>query len=238
MNYNIVMQGVNIDEAPIRTYSKSNIIVYQSDAPSDGFLIKKGVVRVYQISPNGESITITFCTVGDVFPIAWLAGETSPSMYYYEAFEDLELMCLNRDVWNSALNQPGAHQAFSHYILRNYQSSLLRVTALEQAKARDKIAYTVFYLMYRHAHEILPGIYKVDLKLKHQDIAALIGLTRETTAIEMHALQEAKVLSYQNQRYLIKREELLNIINEDSLRHIDLKPSNNRFSLRTRFATV
>lgn len=218
----IFMNGVPIPDAVARRYGKSSIIVYQGEVPRDGFLVKSGVVRVYQIGTNGESRTITFCTEGDVFPTAWLSGTSSPAMYYYEAFEDVELVILSRQNWQDAIASPEAHAAFAQYMVNNYQASLVRIAALEQAKARDKIAYTLFYLILRHAREIMPGVYKLDLKLKHQDIAEMVGLTRETTAIEVHALQAAKVLSYQNQRYLIKREKLLDILNEDSLRQIEL----------------
>lgn len=218
----IRMQGVNIANTIARRYGKSSIIVYQGEVPRDGFLVKSGVVRVYQIGTNGESRTITFCTDGDVFPTAWLSGTSSPAMYYYEAFEDVELVILTRQIWQDAVSGPKGYEAFAQYMVDNYQSSLVRIAALEQAKARDKIAYTLFYLILRHAREIMPGVFKLNLKLKHQDIAEMVGLTRETTAIEVHALQAAKVLSYQNQRYLIKREKLLDILNEDSLRQIEL----------------
>ncbi|CAN5437844.1 hypothetical protein BH10PAT3_BH10PAT3_6540 [soil metagenome] len=220
--YNKFMHGVHIEETVARRYGKSSIIVYQGEIPRDGFLVKKGVVRVYQIGASGDSRTITFCTEGDVFPVAWLAGSSSPAMYYYEAFEDVDLVLLSREVWNKTMAKSGALDSFSKYMIQNYQASLVRIAALEQAKARDKIAYTLFYLILLHAHEIVPGVYKLDLKLKHQDIAELVGLTRETTAIEVHALQAAKVLSYQNQRYLIKKEKLLSTLNEDSLRQIEL----------------
>lgn len=216
------MQGVTIDQSVARRYGKSSIVVYQGEVPREGFLVKKGVVRVYQIGSNGDSRTITFCTEGDVFPISWLGDHVTPAMYYYEAFDDVELVSISREVWEKTLNAPGAQAAFSQYLIHSYQTSLVRIAALEQAKAHDKIAYTLFYLVLKHSREIMPGVFRLDLKLKHQDIAEMVGLTRETTAIEVHALQEAKVLSYQNQRYLIKREKLLSIINEDSLRQLEL----------------
>ncbi len=216
------MNGVLLDESSARRYGKSSIIVYQGEIPRDGYLVKKGVVRVYQIGVGGDSRTVTFYTKGDIFPVAWLGGTSAPAMYYYEAFDDVDLVPISRETWNKAMEKPESLKAFSIYMVKNYQSSLVRIAALEQAKAHDKIAYTLFYLLLRHGREIMPGITRLELKLKHQDIAELVGLTRETTAIEVHSLQKEKVLSYQNQRYLIKKEKLLDILNEDSLRQLEL----------------
>lgn len=216
------MDGVISQEAAARHYGRSSIIVYQGEIPRDGFYVKEGVVKVYQIGNGGESRTITFCTPGDVFPVDWLVGQSTPAMYYYEAFSDCDLVLLSKEVWKETLSQEGTKDAFSQYIARNYQSALVRIAALEQPKARDKILYTLLYLLLRHSREIMPGVFRLELKLKHQDIAELVGVTRETTAIELHGMQKAKLLSYQNQRYLIKKERLLDALNEDSLRSLEL----------------
>ena len=172
------MNGVFLDETAARRYGKSSIIVYQGEIPRDGFLVKKGVVRVYQIGANGDSRTVTFYTKGDVFPVAWLGGNTAPAMYYYEAFDDVDLVPISRETWDKVMADPKSLHAFSMYMVKNYQSSLVRIAALEQAKAHDKIAYSLFYLLLRHGREIMPGIVRLELKLKHQDIAELVGLTR------------------------------------------------------------
>ncbi len=203
-----------------RKYGKTSIIVYQGEILRDAFLVKEGVVKVYQIGKSGEIHIIKFCTVGDIFPVAWIIGDASPAIYYYEAFTDVILETISHEQWDEALKKPSTKEAYTKYILNKYQSSLIRIAALEQPKARDKILYTLFYLCMQHSREIMPGVWRLDLRLKHQDIAELVGLTRETTAIELHNLQKEKVLSYQNQRYLIKREKLLEQLNEESLRSL------------------
>lgn len=216
------MEDILPKGAPARHYGKSSIVVYQGEVPRDAFYVRKGVIKVYQIGSGGETCTITFCTPGDIFPVAWLTGLTGPAMYYYEAFSDADLVAISKDHWQKVMESPKLKDKFAEYAVRNYQASLVRIAALEQPKAKGKIVYTLFYLILRHAREIVPGVFRLELKLKHQDIAELIGVTRETAAIELHALQKAKVLSYQNQRYLIKREKLLSVLNEDSLRQLEL----------------
>lgn len=214
------MDNLELKGLTPRKFGKTSIIVYQGEVLRDAYLVKEGVVKVYQIGKSGETHIIKFCVKGDIFPVAWIIGSASPAIYYYEAFTDTILETISHDVWNEAVKKPAVKEAYMKYILDKYQSSLVRIAALEQPKARDKILYTLFYLCMQHSREIMPGVWRLDLRLKHQDIAELVGLTRETTAIELHALQEEKVLSYQNQRYLIKREKLLDQLNEESLRSL------------------
>jgi len=206
----------------VRRFGKASIIVYQGEIPREGFYVKEGLVRAYQIGSDGNTRTITFCGPGDVFPIAWLVGESNPAMYYYEAFTDCDLTLITKEWWNKAYSSTKFKDKYSAYVSKNYQSSLVRIAALEQPKAQAKILYTILYLLLRHSHKVVPDVYRIDMKLKHQDIAEMIGLTRETTAIELSKLQKDKILSYQNQKYLVKKSKLLAALNEDSLKQLEI----------------
>jgi len=211
----------NIKGLNTRRYGKASIVVYQGEIPREGFYVKEGLVRAYQISSDGNTRTITFCGPGDIFPIAWLVGG-NPAMYYYEAFTDCDLTSLTKEWWNKAQTSTKFKDNYAKYVSANYQSSLVRIAALEQPKAQAKILYTLLYLLLRHSHRIVPGVYRIDMKLKHQDIAEMIGLTRETAAIELNKLQKEKILSYQNQKYLVKKDKLLAALNEDSLKQLEI----------------
>jgi len=204
-----------------RRFGKASIVVYQGEIPREGVYVKEGIVRAYQIGTDGNTRTITFAGPGDIFPIAWLVGD-SPAMYYYEAFTDCELTSLTREWWDKANSSKTFKDKYALYVSKNYQASLVRIAALEQPKAQAKILYTLLYLLVRHSHQVVPGVYRIDMKLKHQDIAEMIGLTRETAAIELNKLQKSKILSYQNQKYLVKKEKLLAALNEDSLKQLEI----------------
>lgn len=97
----------------------------------------------------------------------------------------------------------------------------MRVIALEQPRAREKILYTFYYLTYRFGKQITPNTYMIKINLTHQMIADFIGLTRETTAIVLNQIKNDKILSYKRQKYLVNRAKLLQNIGEDSFANIE-----------------
>ncbi len=86
---------------------------------------------------------------------------------------------------------------------------------------RDKLIYTLYYLCLRYG-EAKATKTLIPLMLTHQNLAGLVGVTRETTATEMNRLEKQKVLSYDNQKYIVDVERLLNLIGEDSFRDINI----------------
>jgi CRP-like cAMP-binding protein len=101
------------------------------------------------------------------------------------------------------------------HLAGNYAASLLRITALEQAKARDKLLYTLYYLCCRYGKQVAKRV-EIGISLTHQNLAALTGLTRETAATEMNRLKNCKLLTYDHQTYRVNMDALLDALGEDS----------------------
>lgn len=102
------------------------------------------------------------------------------------------------------------------YSMNNYTSAQMRITALEQSRANEKIMFTLYYLVFRYGVELRPGVFAVRLGLTHAVIAEMVGLTRETTAVELNKLKKAGAVTYNTKEYVIKREVLERLMGEDS----------------------
>jgi CRP/FNR family transcriptional regulator len=181
-----------------------------------------GVVRVYSISEAGDEQVVIFHDDGEFFPTSWIFDKTVGAIFFYEAFTDCEVALVPKtELINFIYANPETTKFVLNYFAANYTASLIRVNALEQPKARDKLVYTLYYLCQRYSkNNDGRNIVTIPMNLTHQTIASLVGLTRETTAVEMSRLKKQKVITYSQQRYQINLEKLLEIINEDSFKDI------------------
>jgi CRP-like cAMP-binding protein len=103
----------------------------------------------------------------------------------------------------------------------------MRITALEQSRAVEKILFTLYYLLYQFGDSKGNDEFLLDLKLTHATIASLVGLTRETTATELNKLKKKGVLTYTKKIYTVNRKKLEHTLGEDSfaeLIDIESKP--------------
>lgn len=206
-----------------RSVSKSNIIFYQGEVPQSAALIKRGVVKVYNLSPEGEEQLVTFHVAGEFFPSTWLFGQTTSTVYFYETFTDCDICFIPKSDLQEIINSDAVNlQFFMNAYVRNYTGMLLRVTALQQAKASAKISYTLFYLSERYGKSVSQNISKINIQLTHQQFASLVGLTRETTATEMKKLEKQGIVRYDNQVYKVNTKKLLENMGDESFTDIRL----------------
>lgn len=199
-----------------RKFEKGEIILVQGETPDCTYVIKKGVVKTYNLTAAGEEKPIGFDMAGDIFPLAWVFGQVSRVTYYYEAFTRCELYCVPRDdykafIMNSTSRLLGVMENF----IARYTRYQLRVNALEQSKAAAKILNTVHFLCLSYGTDIKKNTVRIEIPLTQQDLANFMGLTRETTGIELKKLQRNGVLTYKRQNYIVRTDKLNQLLDEE-----------------------
>lgn len=206
-----------------RFIKKRTILFYQGEVPRSANLVKTGLVKVYSINSSGEEQIVAFHTPGDIFPTPWVFGESSNTLFYYEALSDCEILSLPKDELTKLVySDPVMLKSMFDYFVKEHTGMLIRVTALEQTRAIEKILFTLYYLLFHYGKEGEPGIYTIDLKLTQPIIASMVGLTRETTAKNLNQLKRRGIIEYKEYFYTIDKVKLERYLGEDSFKNINL----------------
>lgn len=218
-----ILQAVT-PHSTTRSISKGATLLYQSEIPRFTYTVSKGLIRAYSIASSGEERTISLHSKGDVFPLSWIYGETNSTLFYYEAVEDSEIVCTPKSTFLSTVyNDPVALQSVVKHIVNEHTAQQMRITALEQPTAIEKISLTLYYLLIRHGRQRTPDYYTLTIKLTHTMIASLVGLTRESTALHLSSLKKSGVLTYKGFIYTIHKPSLEKFISEDGFKDVVLR---------------
>lgn len=179
---------------------------------------------MYRLGNFGEEQVVGFRTKGDIFPETWLFGKTSSALYYYEAMEDSEVLTVEKPVLLELFDTHAdiKNRVFD-YMVTNYTGLLMQISALEQSRAAEKLLLMMYYLMFRYGKQTTAGVYKVDLHLTHTTLGSLMGLTRETTTMELGRLKRKKIITYDSKSFTIYRQELERRIGDESFGGIHLQ---------------
>ena len=206
-----------------KTFKRGSIILYQSEVPRAGYVITSGLVHVYAINSSGDERIIRLHVSGDLFPLSWLSGDISSTLFYYEAATDVTVQPITRKDFNDAVeSDPSVAVRLLHSALKEDTALTLRITALEQSTAAEKIAMTLYYLLMRHGEETSPHHFTISLKLTQSMLANLVGLTRESTAVNLKTLKRKDIVRYKNFVYTVRKDLLESYIGEDSFKDVDL----------------
>lgn len=210
-------------QAPKRTFKKRTVILYQGEIPRTAYVVLKGVVKSYALTSGGEEQVVKIYPKDSVFSLPWLFSNTKHALYYYEAQTDCVLAPIDKDSFFKVVDKdPKGQRELLEHLATLYTGALVHITALEQARAREKVLTILYYLCLSSGSEFKPGKFKVELHLTHSIIAALCGLTRETTALELSKLKKLSIVKYTARYYLIDKAGIEKQLGEDNFANIQL----------------
>lgn len=193
-----------------RDRPKGQIVIYQGDPLDSFYFITSGYVRVYTISDEGEERTLLLLTDGDVFPL--LKDPERPessSLYFYAVMEDIKVIAIRQsDFLEYIRTHRQAAWTVFRYISEFTHTLAGRIEVLETKSAEHKILKLLDYLIETCGQRLTPDTYRLKLKLTQQDMADLIGHTRETTSTTMARLTRQRVLSYKAGYIVVNRQAI------------------------------
>jgi CRP-like cAMP-binding protein len=204
-----------------RQFAKKRTILFQGEIPRSVMVLQSGLVKVYGITTGGDQRTVTLLSAGDIFPIECVFDKSRVSLYYYEALNDCGVLSLPKPDFLSALATDAAlkDQVFQSY-MAHYTSATMHIYALEHSHAQEKLVYILQYLVARFGEKQADGLTKIELRLSHQDIAEMVGLTRETTAVELHRLKDKGLIDYQRFSYFVNVPLLVQATGSDEFENV------------------
>src|ERR1700722_9551077 len=82
-----------------RVYRRGQIILFQGESPRYAYLVKRGVVKTYNIDYDGKEQFIDLESPGATFPKLWIWGKENNAGYYHEALSDCDIYVIPREAY-------------------------------------------------------------------------------------------------------------------------------------------
>ncbi len=184
-------------------FKKGKTILRAGEEPRDFFYLKKGFIRLYSLSKNGEDLTLIIFKPKDLFPIMWAINNT-PSDYFLEAMTPVELWRAPKSQFLAFIHQnPDVLFGLTSAILERLGGLLARMEYLVFGNAYAKVA-SILVICARRFGKKEDSSVIIEVPLTHSDIASLIGVTRETASIEIKKIENKGLLSRRGHLFVIK----------------------------------
>jgi CRP/FNR family cyclic AMP-dependent transcriptional regulator len=208
---------------PVRHFKKDRPLFYQGEVPQTAFFIKSGVIKVYNITTAGEEKIVSYEAEGSLVPSGWLFAKSPAALFYYDSFTDSQLYSVPKRDLMSFLNSNhlAATSLLDHYASM-YTAAIMHLHALEQSRARDKLLHIFQYLSLRFGKPLDKTVFRIELRLTHQDIANLIGITRETVTAEISKLSKSGIVKSENLHYIVDTNKALRQVGENDFDQVNL----------------
>jgi CRP/FNR family transcriptional regulator/CRP/FNR family cyclic AMP-dependent transcriptional regulator len=191
-----------------QVYPKNEVIFRKGDPGLRLYIIKSGKVKIVLPSQDGKEAIIAILSNGDFF------GELSlfdgkPRSASAITIDDTDLLTIHRDHFLQFIQE---HPHVASDILAVVSSRLRQADNLvEDASFLDlpaRLAKRLLDLADEHGVNVQDGV-QITLKLTQQDIAGMVGATRESVNKQLKFCQDRGVLKMESQHLIILKPEEL-----------------------------
>lgn len=198
-----------VRQYPIRSFQRNETLIFQDDQPVEIYFIKSGFVKGYDIDSQGTEQLLWLGSEGDFVPLTWVFDAEPTVPYFFSALGNVEAFAIRRADLKKFLRENNEALAeITEQLALRLINTYHHLNAAEKAKAEEKILYSLYFLANRFASLAGQSENQVSLPVTHQDIAGLIGLSRETASQELKKLKDIGLIHYDKFRFMIDRQKL------------------------------
>lgn len=164
-----------------RTYRKGETLYLPGEPSGHLFMLKRGVIKLSRLLPDGRELTLTLLKPGDVFGELEVVGDT-PHDAQAVAYEDV-LLCVmaRRDLLRWMQRKPELSLRITKLTGFRLRTIEHRLERLLFRSAPAKLADLLVELARQFGRRDGSGLL-IDLPLTHQELANLTGSVRETVS--------------------------------------------------------
>jgi CRP/FNR family transcriptional regulator len=195
---------VKIDSISImRNYTKGRIIFMEGEPGEAFYYIKSGLVKISKISSDGREHILHILNEGHVFAEVTLFNNTSyPATA--EVLEEAQIgMIKNSDLQKLIVENPEISLELIKYLNHRLIEAQNKVRNLALYDTFGRTAQALVKLAEDHGKKTDVGI-ELDLGISRQELANIVGTTRETVIRVLAAFKKEKSIELDKSNIIIK----------------------------------
>ena len=184
-------------------------ILSPDDPPDRIHILKKGRVRVYRLTPDGKQLTLDIFEKGTILGDMSLLGQDRLPEAYAEAIDDGVICTITPDELRRLIERyPTIGVNIIRHLSHRLHAAERELEAMAYQRVDQRLARRLIDLARRFGVKTPRGTL-IQANLTQQELAEMIGTTRETLAHTLGDFRRRGLLDTARHGVLIKDTELL-----------------------------
>lgn len=169
-----------VDDIRLREYGKDEFVFRQGDESREVYIILKGKIRIFKISPGGDETTIDIFSTYDVLG-EMAAIDYQPRSATAQAITPVSLLTIPQERFLYHVRTiPELAISLARMLSQKLRWTAAFAESVAQFDAAGRLLHILLLFNERYGKEIQPGKrYEIDLNLSQSDLASMVGARRE-----------------------------------------------------------
>jgi len=198
-----------LETSQIRRFPSGQILFFEGDSTREIYIIKSGIVKIYDIDSRGSEKILHLLQAPSVAPFTFFNSQERPIEWFYAALTDCEVYVVSALLLQHAMY---ADSSLAFCLMRefskNTQELMLRLSSLGKSKAFDKVVYTLQFLTFHFGRSQRDNWCEIPFSVNQQFISDMAGVTRESVTTAFKDLVAQKAIKQSGQSLLIHKTKL------------------------------
>lgn len=184
-------------------------ILSPDDPPDRIHIVKKGRVRVYRMTPDGKQLTLDIFEKGTILGDMELLGQDRIPEAYAEAIDEGVICTITPDELRKLVERyPTIGVNVIRHLSRRLQAAERELEAMAYQRVDQRLARKLIDLGQRFGVKTERGTL-IQARLTQQELAEMIGTTRETLAHTLGDFRRRGLLDTERYQVIIRDAERL-----------------------------
>ena len=199
-----------IGHATTMTHCHTGQQILSPDDPPDRIhIVKRGTVRVYRVSPDGKQLTLDIYDRGTILGDMAMLGQDRIPEAYAEAIDDAVVCTISPDELRRLIERhPTIGVNIISFLSRRLQEAQRELEAMAYQRVGQRLARKLIDLAARFGVQTARGTL-IQARLTQQELAEMIGATRETLAHTLADFRRRDLLATERHRVIVRDAERL-----------------------------
>jgi CRP/FNR family transcriptional regulator, cyclic AMP receptor protein len=196
------------DRVQLRESKRKEVFYLPGDPSETVYMVHAGRIKISKVTRDGKSLTLAYCGPTELFGELCLA-DPSPRTEMAETIDNATVgECHRKDFEELCLTNARLSFDITKMTMLRRRDLETKVEALIFKDVGGKLAEQLLKLAETHGIEDARGTL-LAVKITHQDLANLIGATRETVSLTLSQFKKQNMIDSDGRRVIVTNPELL-----------------------------
>jgi CRP/FNR family cyclic AMP-dependent transcriptional regulator len=167
------------DRIVTKRFRKNQVILHEEKTNEFMYIILEGEVKVVRFTGEGKEIIVSIHGAGEFFgELSLLDGKTTPATVTASK-ESLTAIISKQDFYALLYRHRKVMENLLHILCSRFRNAIQKIEILNFNNASQRMKMLFLMLAESHGKKVPEGTL-LSIRLLHQDIADMVGLSRET----------------------------------------------------------
>jgi len=192
----------------LKEFKKNEVILYEQDTNEFMYIILFGKVRVIQTTEDGKEIILATHKSNELFgEISLIDGKTSPATVLATEASLIAIIS-KKDFYSLLIHQSKVLEKMLQILCSRLRESWKRIEILNFKDASQRIKMLFLLLSHDNGQKTPEGVV-LNIKLTHQNMADMVGLTRETVTRVIDKFRRDGEIKVLKDKCILLRQDFL-----------------------------